>query len=57
MDKAHKKAELWKECNWPVYIPEDAQLHINRGSTNLINKITLSSSAWQRILKFDTLTW
>lgn len=53
----NKKAELWKECNWPIYIPEDARLHINRRSTDLNNKMTLYSSAWQRILKFDTLTW
>lgn len=55
--KTHKKTIPRRECNWPINIPEDAQLHINEGNINLSRKITLYLSDWQRILKFHNLEY
>lgn len=51
MGKAHKEAVLRKECNCPINIPEDAQLHINQVNTNLSSKITFFILI--RLAKFD----
>lgn len=55
--KTHKKAILRRECNWPINIAEDAQLHISEANINLSRKITLYLSDWQRILKSHNLKY